>query len=229
MIQHLALIMDGNRRWAKAQGYKPWIGHQHGVQTVKRVIEFCLNKSIQTVSLYAFSTENLKRSQLEQQFLFSILVNEAKKNLDEFIAQGIKISFIGDTALYPSSVQSTIATIEEKTKHLSALSINILFCYGGQQEIISGIKKVVGAVRDSTFSLDELSEKTFSRFLWTGDIAQPDLIIRTGGRQRLSNFLLYQAAYSELYFLDCLWPDLSMADLNNALSYYEKVTRNYGV
>ena len=220
--------MDGNRRWARTHGYKPWIGHQYGAQTVKKVIEFCREKKIPTLSLYAFSTENLKRSALEQNFLFSLLVQEAKKNLDEFIAKGIKVTFVGDESLYPESVLDTIATIHEKTKHLKTLTINTLFCYGGQQEIVSGVKRVVQAVQNDQFSLDQLTEKTFSNFLWTKESPEPDLIIRTGGRQRLSNFLLYQAAYSELYFLDCLWPELEKTDLENALAYYMKVTRNYG-
>lgn len=227
-MQHLAIIMDGNRRWALAQGFKPWIGHEHGAQAVKKVIEFCLEKKISVLSLYAFSTENLKRSASEQEFLFSLLVREAKKNLNDFIARGIKIRFVGDESLYPPSILDTITTIHEKTKQLNVLTINILFCYGGQQEIINAVKQVVHAVQNNQLSLEQLTPATFQNFLWTQNSPEPDLIIRTGGRQRLSNFLLYQAAYSEFYFLDCLWPDLTTQNLEDALDYYMKVTRNYG-
>lgn len=220
--------MDGNRRWAKAQGYKPWLGHQHGAQTVKKVITFCLENSISILSLYTFSTENLKRSALEQEFLFSLLVKEAHNNLDEFVAQGIKVQFVGDESLYPESVRSTISKVHEKTKQCTRLTINILFCYGSQQEIVHAVKRVVTAVQHNQLELDSLDEQTFADFLWTEQCPTPDLIIRTGGRQRLSNFLLYQAAYSELYFLDCLWPDLQPKDLEDAVAYYKKVTRNYG-
>ncbi|MGE0009229.1 MAG: polyprenyl diphosphate synthase [Candidatus Babeliales bacterium] len=228
MIKHLALIMDGNRRWAKKRLLTPWKGHQEGVQAAQKVLNYCLNKQIKYLSLYTFSLENFNRSPEEKSFLFEILAHEAHKRLSELIIKGIRICFIGDRSLFPASVQSTIEEVEHETKHLDTLQVNLLFCYGGQQEIAHACKAIAQDVQAGIIKLDQINDTLVNSYLWTGAIPEPELIIRTGGRNRLSNFLLFQAAYSELYFLDCLWPDIQENDLDTALGYFEEVTRNFG-
>ena len=228
MIKHLALVMDGNRRWAQKQGFKPWAGHQAGAQVIQKVLQFCLQKQIPYVSLYTFSIENFKRSPEELAFLFDMMINEAKKQLPLFTAHHIRVRFIGQRELFPEQIRETITLIEEDTRPNSALQLNLLFCYGGRQDIIGGIKTLVHKIRNAELTLDQISDETFSQCLWTSDMPEPDLIIRTGGVKRLSNFLLYQAAYAELCFLDCLWPEITETDLEQALAQFKSVQRNYG-
>ncbi len=228
-MKHLALIMDGNRRWAKKQGLLSWRGHGKGVDTVKKVIEFCIRKKIAYLSLYTFSIENFKRSPEELVFLFDLLATEAEKNLDSFIRNGVRICFVGDRSLFPESMNPVIERLEKATEKLNTLHVSLLFCYGGQQEIISGIKNLVRKVQAGLLTEDQISDDVFKTFLWTSGVPEPELIIRTGGHRRLSNFLLYQAAYSELYFLDCLWPELEVQHLEKALDQFEQQQRNFGV
>ncbi len=228
MIQHLAFIMDGNRRWAKKQGLKPFFGHSKGAQALHHVIEFCIKKSIKHVSLYTFSIENFKRSELEVAYLFDLLIKEATNKLALFLEQGVRVRFVGDRALFPESVRSTIISLEQATVGCAQLNLNVLFCYGARQEIVGGIKKVVAHLRDGLIALEDISEDLFKRYLWTGEIPEPELIIRTGGCKRLSNFLLYQAAYSELCFLDCLWPEITQEHMQGALDNYIQTQRNFG-
>lgn len=228
MIKHLALIMDGNRRWAKKRLLTPWKGHQEGVQAAQKVLDYCIKHKIKFLSLYTFSLENFNRSSEEKNYLFEILAHEAHKRLPELIAQGMRICFMGDRSLFPASVKPTIDDVEAQTKHLDVLQVNLLFCYGGQQEIAHACKAIAQDVQTGKLHTDQINEKLVSSYLWTGSTPEPELIIRTGGRNRLSNFLLFQAAYSELYFLDCLWPDIQEADLDRAIGYFEEVTRNFG-
>lgn len=228
MIQHLACIMDGNRRWAKKQGLTPWFGHNQGAESVKKVIQFALDNNIKYVSLYTFSIENFKRSEQEVSHLFSLLITVLTENLAKFIEQGVHIRFIGDETLFPEVIRATIATVEEKTRDCSALNLNLLFCYGGQQEIFGAVKKMITHIKNGFLALEDFTEEIFKKYLWMGNIPEPELIIRTGGTKRLSNFLLFQAAYSELCFLDCLWPEITEQDLAGALSEFKRIQRNMG-
>jgi undecaprenyl diphosphate synthase len=178
--------------------------------------------------LYTFSLENFKRSPIEQQFLFKLLVEEAEKGINEFIENEIRIQFIGDRSLFPQEVIPACQMIEEKTAHLSKLTLNFLFCYGARQEIVNSIKTVIADVQTGKLQIQELTEESFQHYLWTGTMPEPDLIIRTGGFKRLSNFLLYQAAYSEFYFLDCLWPELTIEHLQTAVTEFVACRRNFG-
>lgn len=230
MIAHLAVVMDGNRRWAQKNKMNVLLGHSKGgLDAAKRTIEFCLNKGIAYLSLYTFSLENLKRTQEEKSFLFSLMNNEAKKCFEEFIERGIKIRFIGDRSLFPPSVLQTCNQLEERTKEGKKLTLNVLFCYGAQQEIISSVKALFCKIKNGLVSEDDITKETFEQCLWTNGAPPPDLIIRTGGRRRLSNFLLYQSAYSEFYFLDCLWPEVTQDHLEKALASFGQVERNFGV
>ncbi len=227
-IKHLACIMDGNRRWAKKLGRIPTYGHQEGVETVKRVMQFCFEQDIKHLSLYTFSIENFKRSPAEVGFLFKLLANTVQNNLMEFIERGIRVRFVGDRSLFPKHLVGICEDVENKTKHLQKLNLNFLFCYGAQQEIVSGVKSIMKQYKAGMLSEDDITCETFNDFLWTHDTPAPDLIVRTGGVQRLSNFLLYQAAYSEFYFLDCLWPELQTEHLQGALNFYNGCQRNVG-
>jgi len=227
-MRHLALIMDGNRRWAKQQGLRAFYGHGRGVETVKRVVDFCLKKKISYLSLYTFSLENFKRSPDEIRYLFELLIRETEQWLDQLLEQGVRVRFIGDRTQFPSEVIPSIENIEQATGAATTLQVSLLFCYGGQQEIINGVKEIISRVKTGAMTEHDLNEELFKNFLWTSGIPEPDLIVRTGGYQRLSNFLLYQAAYSELYFLDCLWPDLQTDHLEQAVAHFELSQRNFG-
>lgn len=228
MLTHLACIMDGNRRWAMRKSLQPWIGHNEGVKSVKTTVNFCLEKKIKHLSLYTFSLENFKRSAQEQSYLFSIIVDQAEQLLPELIEKNIRVYFIGDQSLFPASVKPSIEKIEHTTREHTALIVYILFCYGGQQEIIAGVKAAAHAIANGILAIQDLNCDNFTQFLWSNAMPSPDLIIRTGGVQRLSNFLLLQSAYSELYFTDCLWPDISVQELEKALNFFNHAKRNFG-
>lgn len=228
MVQHLALIMDGNRRWAKRQSLMPWLGHQQGTETVQRVIEFCLDNNINNLSLYTFSLENFKRSTEEITYLFNIIIEQADKALPKLLEQGVCIKFIGDKKCFPESVWPTVEKLESQTAHFSNLKLNILFCYGARQEIVAATINIAQDVQAGKIELGDIDQALFEKYLWSNFTPEPDLIIRTGGIKRLSNFLLYQAAYSEIYFTDCLWPDLTKEDLKKALEDFKQRKRNFG-
>lgn len=228
MIQHLAFIMDGNRRWAKKQGLLPLLGHNKGAEVIQHVIEFCLKREIKYVSLYTFSLENFKRSTQEVTYLFDLFMNEAYKKLSTFVESGVRIRFIGDRELFPKDLANLAALMEEKTASCSALNLNFLFCYGARQEIIIGIKKFIKNIKEGLVALEDLTDELFKNYLWTANMPEPELIIRTSGVKRLSNFLLYQAAYSEFYFLDCLWPEITQEHMQAALDSYIETKRNFG-
>ena len=226
-VKHLAIIMDGNRRWAHNRNLISTIGHKKGADTVKTLIKFCLRRNIEIVSVYAFSLENFKRSPEEVQGIFSIVVDQAESTLPDLIKQGIKVRFIGEVTCAPESVQDAIKRIEKETEQGDKLLLNVLLCYGGRQEILSAIKHIVQDVKEGKLD-DAPSEEIFKQYLWTSDLPDPDLIIRTGGARRLSNFLTYQTSYSELYFTDRLWPELTDQDFDQALQEYCHRNRNYG-
>ena len=224
MITHLACIMDGNRRWAKAQGQLPWNGHRAGVKTVEMVIDFCLEYNIPFLSLYTFSLENFTRTQEEQSYLFDLVIQQAEKYIPEFINKDVSIRFIGDISLFPKSVQQVCKRVEEQTATGKKLQVNFLFGYGARKEIFTASKKFADylAVGNSP------TQQLFESCLWTSATPDPDLIIRTGGVRRLSNFLLYQAAYAEIRFLDTLWPDLTVSEILDEVMSAVHAQKNIG-
>lgn len=228
MINHVAFVMDGNRRWAKKQGLAAMRGHAHGVDSVKKVIEFCLKKGIEHLSLYTFSIENFKRSEPEKSFIFNLLVKEAEKGTEKYVKQGVRVRFIGDRSLFPNVVRKSCEQVEKETAHLEKLNVNFLFCYGGRQELVDGVKTIARKVKEGELSEDAIDEKLLNQHLWCGCSPDPELIVRTGGAQRLSNFLLYQSAYSELHFLDCFWPEITMEDLERVYEDFVGRGRRFG-
>lgn len=229
MIKHLACIMDGNRRWALQQGFASWLGHKKGLEAVQRVIDFGLDKQMSHLSLYAFSLENLQQRSLEEQhYLFEVLAQEALQEVDIFKRKNVKVCFLGDRQAFPTAVRPVCEKVEHETAAGTALQVNFLLCYGGQQEIVDATKRIAAAAVQGDLKIDDITPSMFEKFLWTADMPSPDLIIRTGGQHRLSNFLLFQGAYSELYFLDCLWPDISFAELEAALTFFNKSRKNFG-
>lgn len=221
--------MDGNRRYAQQHGWKPWVGHQKGVEAVRIALDFCLKHGIRFLSLYTFSLENFKRCQEEKDFLFELIIKNAKKHLPDALQKGIKIRFVGDRSLFPRSVLATCNEVEQATMHGSNLQVNFLFCYGGQQEIVYAVKEIVRKVASGQLDQSAINEELIMQHLWTNDTPVPDLIIRTGGQVRTSNFLLYQSAYSEYYFTDQYWPSITAQDLAKACEKFIGAKRNYGV
>lgn len=225
-IKHLGIIMDGNRRWAKQHGYKPWIGHQKGVEPVRTTLQFCVKNNIPQVTLYVFSLENFNRPPEELSFLFDILAQQiADQELDKLFQEDIKVQFIGERALFPEKLKPLIAEIEEKTKNGTKLTVNLLFCYGGQQEILAACKALATQCVQHNLNPEDITPELFAQHLWSGTIP-PDLIIRTAGDQRLSNFLTWSSAYSEFTFLKCFWPEITEEILTETVNnfYYRKRT-----
>ena len=227
-MQHLACIMDGNRRFAKRHGWKPWIGHSKGVDAVRETIEFCIRNAISYLTLYAFSLENFKRSDEEKHYLFELMVEQMSAHVAIFNEQRTQVRFIGDRAVFPAHVLAACEKLEQKTADGKALQVNVLFCYGGQQEIVAAAKSIAQQVQQGQIAVNDIDVSCVKRNLWLGDIPAPDLIFRTGGVHRLSNFLLFEAAYAELYFSDLMWPEVTGDYLQQVLNSFNERTRNFG-
>lgn len=230
MIQHLACIMDGNRRWAQKRALQTFFGHRKGVESVRRVADYCIKNGIKYLSLYAFSVENFRRTKKEVNYLFNLIATQAQKHVPEFKQKDIRIRFVGDRALFPAHVRPVCDDVEVQTQDHATLQVNILFCYGARQEMVACFKTLLHKIQQGLLSEDQLDDQMILKSLWTADTPEPDLIVRTGGasRKRLSNFLLYQAAYSEFYFTDCLWPDIDAPVLDEALASFTQTQRNFG-
>jgi len=230
-MQHLALIMSGNRRWARENKLKAaFLGYDKGVESIKSSISFCLKHNIKYLSLYTFSLENFKRPVEEKEYLFKLLAIMFRKELKSLIKEKINVRFVGDRSKFPLEVRESVEKTEERTKDYDRLYLNLLFCYGGQQEIISAVKKIANKVKNNEISLESININIFKQNTWLGDVPEPDLIIRTGskGQLRLSNFLSFQAAYSEFMFLDEYWPEMSEKLLEGCMQSFEGVKRNFG-
>jgi len=222
---HVGIIMDGNRRWAAKRGLAAVAGHEAGTKALVAIIEHCLDLGVKTLTVYALSTENWrKRAQEEVRGIFNLLVRVAREKKEEYQRKGIKLAILGDFQAFPRRVARAIEEILGIVKKNERLKVNIALNYGGRDEILRAVKKIV----DNKIPLDKVNEETFGKFLYTNGEADPDLIIRTGGEIRLSNFLLWQMSYAELYFTDVLWPDFSPRELDKAIREYQKRQRRFG-
>lgn len=219
---HIAIIMDGNRRWAKKRNLPIGMGHKAGAETLQKVIESCIDIGIKYLTVYAFSTENWKRDPKEVSDLMNLLREYLAKLEKDNQDRNARICVIGDITKLDADLQEKINSIQEKTKNNTGITINVALNYGGRDEILNAIKRL------NADEIKDLTVESFNKKLYTADSPDPDLIIRTAGEQRLSNFLLWQCAYSEFWYTDVLWPDFSRKTLENAISDFGKRNRKFG-
>ena len=217
-LNHVAFIMDGNGRWGKKNGQGRNFGHFKGVETVKKIVKGSIKSKIKIVSFYVFSSENWKRPQAEINFLFKLITNYFSKEIESIIKQGIKINILGEVDKLPSNVKSILKKTILLTKKNEKIMVNLAINYGSKNEILNAIKK----------NKKKINIKNFEKNLYTKNILDPDILIRTGGHQRLSNFMLWQLAYTELFFLKKLWPEFNTNDLTSIIKRYKKSKRNFG-
>ena len=226
--QHISIIMDGNGRWAKKRGLPRSGGHAAGAKTFERIVEDAGNIGIKVVTVYAFSTENWSRPKEEVNALMSLLEDYLDNGLERLAGREVKIHFIGDTSAFSDEFQKKICHMEKATQNNGGLLLNVALNYGSRSEITNAVKVIAQKVKDGIISCDEITEKTVSEHLYTAGQPDPDLIIRPSGEYRLSNFLMWQGAYSELWFSNCLWPDFSKDDLLQSIADYQKRNRRFG-
>ncbi len=227
--EHLAIIMDGNGRWAKRRGLPRIAGHQQGVETVIRVVDACVQQGIRYLSLFAFSSENWGRPRQEVDALMGLLTQFLASQREKMVKDGVRLRVIGDLSRLSEPIQIALSDAEQETAKGETLTLILALSYGSRDEIMRAAKQVARQVVEGELDIDQLDNKTFSQFLDTGDLPEPDLMIRTSGEVRLSNFLLWQAAYAELYFTDILWPDFDAAELQKALDDYRCRKRRFGL
>jgi undecaprenyl diphosphate synthase len=226
--RHIAIILDGNGRWAHQRGKPITDGHWKGVDTLERILDYAQEIGIQTVTLYAFSSENWKRSEGEKRVLFRILEHFFKNKIKKIIRKNVRLKMIGDIAKFPLRIRAILKAAETSSKKNTGSLIQIALSYGGRDEIIRAIKKCIKQVSAKRIKLGAITEESFKSFLDTGIQDDPDLLIRTGGDMRVSNFLLYQIAYTELYVTKTLWPDFTPRDLDLAIEDFSKRERRFG-
>ncbi|WP_297333942.1 isoprenyl transferase [Flavobacterium sp.] len=226
--KHLAIIMDGNGRWAKQKGMLRVFGHENGTKAVRETVESCARLGIANLTLYAFSTENWNRPKMEVDTLMKLLVSSLKKELPTLQENNIKLITIGNTSQLPDSARKQLAEVTELTKTNNRMTLTLALSYGSREEIISAVKAISEKVKNNTLAAEDINESTINNHLYTHSLPDVDLVIRTSGEQRISNFLLWQIAYAEFYFTDVLWPDFREKDLHEAIISYQKRERRFG-
>ena len=226
--KHIAIIMDGNGRWAKKKLLPRNFGHQEGMERVIEIVEASRLIGIESLTLYAFSTENWKRPKEEVGGLMKLLLIYIRRELNKLLQNGVKLNILGDISKLPQEVRDEINSGIEKTRNNKDMILNIALNYGGRDEIIRGVKDILQDVNMGKLEINEIDSKIFSNYLYTKGQPDPDLIIRPSGELRLSNFLLYQAAYSEFWFSDVLWPDFKKENLYKAIFDYQRRNRRFG-
>ena len=219
-LNHVAFIMDGNGRWGKKRNKGRNFGHLNGVRTVKKVVESSIKLKIPVLTFYVFSTENWKRPQSEINFLFQLIINYFKKELNNVVLNGIKINIIGQINKLPLKTRSALKEVIKFTKKNKKIVVNLAINYGSKAEIVNAFQK--------SKNKRKISVNLLNNNLYTNNLPDPDILIRTGGHKRLSNFMLWQLAYAEIYFLDKLWPDFNDNDLKKVINDFKKIKRNYG-
>jgi tritrans,polycis-undecaprenyl-diphosphate synthase [geranylgeranyl-diphosphate specific] len=230
--EHIAIILDGNRRWATDRALNPWSGHEKGAEKVEQLIDWCLKLNVKSITLYAFSTENFRRSKDEVAEIMRIACHNLQKILtDERVRKDkVRVKVIGRTSLLPDDLQEVIRNVEKTTQDYDEHFLNFAFAYGGRAEIADAAKKIAGEVYSGKLNPEEVDEAVFEQHLYTAHLPKqdPDLIIRTSGEERLSGFLLWQSAYSELCFLDVYWPDFRLIDLLRSVRTFQNRKRRFG-
>ncbi len=226
--KHLAIIMDGNGRWAKQKGLLRALGHESGTKAVRETVESCAKLGIQNLTLYAFSTENWNRPKLEVDTLMNLLIKSLKDELKTLQKNEIKLNSIGNISLLPKSAQKELLEVINKTKENNRMTLTLALSYGAREELVSAIKAISDKVKNNIISSESIDETIINQHLYTHNLPDVDLLIRTSGEHRISNFLLWQIAYAELYFTDVLWPDFREENLYEAIISYQKRERRFG-
>ena len=226
--KHVAVIMDGNGRWAKRRGLPRIMGHRQGVDALKELLRCCKDWGIQALTAYAFSTENWGRPHEEVDFLMTLFERVLMRELREMMEENVRIDFVGNLAALPRSLQSQIERSMDETRNNSSIQFTVATNYGGRQEILQACRAIATKVQQGDIQPEEIDETLFSRHLYTAHVCDPDLLIRTSGEMRISNFLLWQMAYAELYITDTLWPDFDRTEFHRALCSYQQRDRRFG-
>mgnify|MGYP001413075960 FL=1 len=226
--KHVAIIMDGNGRWAEQKGLTREFGHENGVRSVKKIVEEANKLKIQYLTLFAFSIENWKRPGHEVETLMRLLVETLKDEFEDLLNNNIRLNSIGDIESLPQEVKSELKDIIENTKNNSGMTLTLALSYGAKQEIFNAVKQISKKVKDEIICLDNFDDSIINDHLYTKNLPNVDLLIRTSGEQRISNFMLWQIAYAELYFTETYWPDFSQEDFTHAIIEYQKRERRFG-
>lgn len=226
--QHIAIIMDGNGRWAKKQGFLRAVGHEKGTVAVRETVEICAETGIKNLTLFAFSTENWNRPKLEVKTLMKLLVSSLKKEIKTLMDNNIQLKAIGCLDNLPSKARKELEEVIEKTSNNNLMTLTLALSYGSREELLSVIKRISEKVSAQEIETSEINEDFVQQHLYTHDLPDVDLLIRTSGERRISNFLLWQIAYAELYFTDILWPDFRKEDLLEAILNYQNRERRFG-
>jgi len=219
---HIAFIMDGNGRWAERKGLPRFVGHSQGVKVIKKIVKSALHFRIKYITLFAFSTENWNRPKNEVDYLMELFINSIKNELEELSSQSVRLKFIGNIKNLTNNLKEVIIDAENKTKNNTKVILSIAINYGGKWDIVNATNKILSA------NLEKVNESQFNTFTSLSGLPDPDLLIRTGGEYRISNFMLWNISYSELYFMDELWPDFDENSFKKVIEEYDKRKRNYG-
>ncbi|MFY0712480.1 isoprenyl transferase [Seonamhaeicola sp. NFXS20] len=225
---HIAIIMDGNGRWAKQKGMVRAFGHENGTKSVRKTVESCAELGVKNLTLYAFSTENWNRPKLEVQTLMKLLISSLRKEIKTLQDNNIKLSAIGNLSLLPTKVFKELSEVINKTKSNNRMTLTLALSYGSREELLNTVKEISIKVKNNIISPDNIDESIINEHLYTHNLPDVDLLIRTSGEQRISNFLLWQIAYAELYFTNVLWPDFTKKHLYEAIIEYQKRERRFG-
>ncbi|VXB46001.1 undecaprenyl pyrophosphate synthase [Flavobacterium sp. 9R] len=226
--KHVAIIMDGNGRWAKKQGFLRAFGHESGTKSVKEIIKASVEIGIENLTLYAFSTENWNRPKLEVDTLMKVLINALKKEVDTLQKHNIKLNAIGNLEMLPKTAQNQLLEVINLTKNNNTMTLTLALSYGSREELTNAVRIISEKVKNNIISIDTIDDSIINEHLYTHNLPDVDLVIRTSGEHRISNFLLWQIAYAELYFTDILWPDFKEEDLYEAILSYQKRERRFG-
>lgn len=225
---HVAIIMDGNGRWAKSRNLPRAVGHERGVEALRRTVEAAQDVGLKTLTVYSFSTENWRRPVSEVNALFGLLKAYVKRDLDRLAREGVRVRILGTRKGLPEDIRELVDRAEARTEANSKFNLCIAFNYGGREEIVRAVQKAAKSIADGSLNAETLDEESLEKFLDTCDVPDPDIVIRTSGEYRLSNFLIWQAAYAELVFMDVLWPDFGKKHLVEAIETFQKRERRFG-
>ena len=226
--KHIAIIMDGNGRWAKLNNKTRLEGHKRGVQSVRNIIQKSLDIGLKNLTLYTFSKDNWKRPRLEVNGLMNLFSDTIKNEFDNFQKNGVNVSFIGNISSFPSSIQNLVKKTSKGTFKNKTLNLNIAFGYSGREEIVDASKKIADKVINNNLKINDINEALFSQNLYQSNLSDPDLLIRTSGEHRISDFMLWQIAYSEIFFVKKYWPDFNEDDFLEVINEYKNRERRYG-